>query len=463
MTDKHNINVGYKKDKHRFSYGGTPTDSQSFSSNESSDGNDSNYSESDDEDDMKQNEYLEARMVYNTKEADNETDDDFDKDNDIDDYTENKQNKETETEDDYENNKIKGKEYMNGNDIDEEQDDDTNVKKVQENKNKNKESESEKQEENEKEKEKEVNKKGTEKELENEEEEKEEKDEDKAEKENKEKENEEKEKEEKEKEEKERLNVANVNIIDKTSTSIATTTYNNNEGHTTPKKYTTSPSENIYSANSKEKIRKQKAADRTHTDRLAKQDHESERTKQKEDIKEKKDKVEYWKEYNKHGPVPSEWSLNHPPAERNEFWMLPPQVIFEALVHFVHTNQKITIPYGWEPVNYYQKNGTGIRGANIDEERPTMEDVLLKLTTVIHSKYNHRQNEIDDPNNLKSTVHYTPSIVSKNESIARNEEQSCTKTKNIKSLEVSMKKDVNKGEKMQLKIRHMIKILKQSI
>ena len=176
-----------------------------------------------------------------------------------------------------------------------------------------------------------------------------------------------------------------------------------------------------------------------------------------------KDKDTFWKEYNKHGTVPSEWSLNHPPEERNEFWILPPLVIFEALVHFVHTNQKITIPYGWEPVNYYQKNGTGVRGANLDKERPTMEDALLKLTTVIHRKYNHRQNKIDDPNNLKSTVHYTPSIVSKNESIARNEEQSCIKTKNIKSLEVSMKKDVNKGEKMQLRIRHMIKILKQSI
>ena len=47
-------------------------------------------------------------------------------------------------------------------------------------------------------------------------------------------------------------------------------------------------------------------------------------------------------------------------------------------------------------------------GPEEDRERLLMDEILLNINKVLGSDLAYRQDKINDPINLKSTVHYTP-------------------------------------------------------
>ena len=136
------------------------------------------------------------------------------------------------------------------------------------------------------------------------------------------------------------------------------------------------------------------------------------------------------------------WDLDHPPSETHGFWMLPPKVQFEALIHFVHTGQSVCIPYNYKVIDFYQFKGEVLYIPKPKEERPTICTILQELNEVLESKYHkqHQQDEIDDPNH-ESRVRYTPKITAWNGDIAALEVKLERTTKNILTCEGSLKEE----------------------
>ena len=79
--------------------------------------------------------------------------------------------------------------------------------------------------------------------------------------------------------------------------------------------------------------------------------------------------------------------------------MLPPKVILEGLYHWVYSDQKLLIHYGWNYILYYQRKCIAVRGPEENKERPTMEEAIIKLNELLKKDPNHQQHEINNPVN----------------------------------------------------------------
>ena len=137
--------------------------------------------------------------------------------------------------------------------------------------------------------------------------------------------------------------------------------------------------------------------------------------------------------------IAKNWDLNTPPSERHEFWSIPdPKIKYEALIHYVHTNQKVTIPYDYVALGYGLWVGQEKYVPKEGEKRPTIKSVLNDLNEVLESE--HYAKQTIDPD-LESKIKYTPKITAWNQEIAKLEGNLDKNKKHIHTCEGSMKEE----------------------
>ena len=135
--------------------------------------------------------------------------------------------------------------------------------------------------------------------------------------------------------------------------------------------------------------------------------------------------------------IAKNWDLNNPPSERHSFWSIrDPKIKYEALIHYVHTNQKVTIPYDYVAIGYSLWKGQEKYVPKVGQERPTVTKVLNELNEILESE--HYKAQPVDPNQ-ESIIRYTPKITAWNQRIAtldgnlnKNKQQILTCKNNMK-------------------------------